>query len=148
MEAFGAEWGLLPHWWKPSDKQPKRSAFQRKTINARSETAAEKPTFRDAMRKRRCLLPMDEFFERDHYFGVGEPIAFAGLWESWCGEDGEIETVTLLTTTPNSDVRGVGHHRMPVLLTTPDRRRDWIVSGADEEMHEPTQDGKLVVMSK
>lgn len=104
LEAYGAEWGLLPSWWKPSDKMPKRSSFQRKTFNARSETAAEKPSFRDAWKKRRCLLSFSEFEEKKHLFGLGDPIAFAGLWESWLGKDGAIETVTLLTTRPNPDV--------------------------------------------
>ena len=145
LAAFTPEWGLLPRWWKPSGKTPKRATFQRMTFNARSESAAEKPTFRDAMKKRRCLLPFDQFFEKDHYFGIGEPISFAGLWESWLGEDGELETVTLLTTEPNAEVRGVGHHRMPVLLTTPDSRRDWLVSGADAIDRQPLADGVLAV---
>lgn len=145
LEAFVAEWSLLPSWWKPSDKSPKQSSFQRRTFNARSETAASKPTFRDAMKKRRCLLPFDEFEEKGHYFGVGEPINFAGLWESCRGEDGEIETVTLLTTEPNAEVRGVGHHRMPVLLTTAESRRDWLVEGADAIDLGPLADGVLRV---
>ncbi|MEO0530524.1 MAG: SOS response-associated peptidase family protein [Planctomycetota bacterium] len=145
LEAFVAEWGLLPRWWKPSDKTPKRAKFQRQTFNARSETAATKPTFRDAMKKRRCLLPFDQFEEKGHYFGIGEPISFAGLWESWRGEDGEVETVTLLTTEPNAEVRGVGHNRMPVLLTTAESRRDWLVEGAEAVELGPFADGVLTV---
>ncbi len=148
LEPFGAEWGLLPSWWKPSDKTPKRSSFQRKTFNARSETAAEKPSFRDAWRKRRCLLPFSEFEEKKHLFGLGYPIAFAGLWESWLGESGPIETVTLLTTRPNAEVESVGHHRMPCLLTTPELRRRWLVDGAEDgnaQLLAPVKDALLSV---
>ncbi|MEQ8848407.1 SOS response-associated peptidase [Botrimarina sp.] len=152
LEVFAAEWGLLPGWWKPSDKTPKRSTFQRKTINARSETAASKPTFRDAWRRRRCLLPLEEFFERGHYFALDDtrpPMAFAGLWERWTGAaDGDVHSVTLLTTEPNSDVRSVGHHRMPCLLTTPDERRRWLTEGADttvDPLLRPIGDVRLAV---
>lgn len=145
LEAFAAEWGLLPFWWKPSDAAKKRSAFQRKTINARAETAAEKPTFRDAWKRRRCLLPCDEFFERGFYFGIGEPMAFAGLWESWRGGDGDAATsCTLLTTEPCAEVRGVGHHRMPVLLTTPEERWRWLAADGDAALLRPLADGRLV----
>lgn len=143
LEAFAAEWGLLPRWWKPSDKTPKRAKFQRQTFNARCETAATKPAFRDAMKRRRCLLPLDEFSEKDHYFGVGEPFSFAGLWESWLGEEGGVETVTLLTCEPNAEVRDVGHHRMPVLLTTPAARRDWLLQSAAGDLLAPLPDGVL-----
>lgn len=145
LEAFGAEWGLLPRWWKPSDKQPTRAAFQRGTFNARSETAATKPTFRSAMKDRRCLVPFLEFHEKDHYFGIGEPMAFAGLWESWLGEHGDVLSVTFLTTEPNAEVRSVGHDRMPLLLDTPEVRRRWMVEGADDEMLKPFADGVLSI---
>ncbi|MEO0531957.1 MAG: SOS response-associated peptidase [Planctomycetota bacterium] len=153
LEAFLPEWGLLPRWWKPSDKAPKRARFQRQTFNARSETAATKPAFRDAMKRRRCLLPLIEFFERDHYFGLRdggepEPISFAGLWESWRGEDGEVETATLLTCEPNAEVRAVGHHRMPVLLTTPEQRRDWLVQGPGAVTLSAIAEGRLSVQAK
>ncbi|MEN1682110.1 MAG: SOS response-associated peptidase [Planctomycetota bacterium] len=159
-EVAGMEWGLLPRWWKPSDKAPKRSTFQRKVFNARCESVHEKPTFRDAFRRRRCLIPADCFFEKGHYFHTedGEPFCFAGLWESWrAGEgeaseasaDGWVLTCTLLTTEPNGAVRGVGHHRMPVLLTSAEAARVWLESdpadrGAFERLFEPFS-GRLVV---
>ena len=146
LEAFGPEWGLLPSWWKPSDRTPKRFAFQRKTINARSETAAEKPSFREAWKHRRCLLPVSRFEEKKHYFSLEQPVAFAGLWESWLGKDGPIETTTLLTTLPNAEIEAVGHHRMPCLLTTPEMRAKWLEEGAessDAEMLSPLKDGLL-----
>ncbi|MGL4512681.1 MAG: SOS response-associated peptidase [Lacipirellulaceae bacterium] len=165
LEVFVAEWGLLPGWWKPSERTPKRQAFQRQTINARSETAHEKPTFRDAMRRRRCLIPCGEFFERGHYFRLAgserleadgadpEPIAFAGLWETWrdapsSGEPVTLTTATLLTTEPNAEVRAVGHHRMPVLLTTPEARRAWLVEGPSPGLLVPLADRSLVARGK
>jgi putative SOS response-associated peptidase YedK len=125
-----AEWGLLPFWWKPSDKTPKRSAFQRKCFNAHSENVDVKPSFREAFkRRRRCLLPASEFFEEDHYvrFADERPFAFAGLWESWQGGEGDtVESCTLLTTEPNELVRSVGHHRMPMLLASEVDWRQWL----------------------
>jgi putative SOS response-associated peptidase YedK len=119
-EMVAAEWGLLPAWWKPSDKTPKRTAFQRKCFNARSEEVDAKPTYRDAFKRRRCLVPADEFFEKGHYFHQPDfrPFAFAGLWEQWRGgEDEVVQSFTLLTTEANELVRSVGHPRMPVMLT-------------------------------
>src|SRR5438309_32624 len=98
-------WGLLPAWVKDPAKvqQP---------INAKAETAAEKPMFRDAFKRRRCLVPADGFYEWKQGEGGkqpvyihmkdGEPFAIAGLWEHWVGQDGQvIESCTLLTTEPN-----------------------------------------------
>ena len=128
-EMVAAEWGLLPFWWKPSDKTPKRATFQRKCFNARSEDVDKKPTFREAFKRRRCLLPASEFFEKGHYFRFADDrtFAFAGLWDSWRGGEGEIvESCTFLTTEPNDLVRSVGHHRMPVLLASEDAWRLWL----------------------
>jgi putative SOS response-associated peptidase YedK len=150
LEVFGAEWGLLPRWWKPSDKQTKRSAFQRGTFNARSETAATKPTFRAAMKDRRCLIPFVEFHENGYYFGIPngddlETLAFAGLWESWLGEDGEILSVTFLTTEPNKEVVSIGHDRMPLILESPEQRRRWLIEGASAELLRPFPYGWLAL---
>ncbi len=128
-ELVECEWGLLPFWWKPSDKTPKRATFQRKCFNARSEDVHAKPTFRDAFKRRRCLLPANEFFEKGRYFHPVDhkAFAFAGLWERWRDADGEaVESCTLLTTEPNELVRSVGHHRMPVLLTSEDAYAAWL----------------------
>jgi putative SOS response-associated peptidase YedK len=115
-----AQWGLVPHWAKDP-------AIGNQLINARSETVAEKPSFRDAFRKRRCLIPADGFFEwagakgtkrQPFHFRLsdGLPFAFAGLWERWHGQDGEmLGTCCLLTTAANEVVRPI-HDRMPVLL--------------------------------
>lgn len=128
-ELVAAQWGLLPAWWKPSDKAPKRTTFQRKCFNARSEDVHVKPSYRDAFRNRRCLMPADEFFERGHYFHLPghRPFAFAALWERWRGGDDEVvDTCTLLTTEANDLVRSIGHPRMPVLLTTEDQYARWL----------------------
>jgi putative SOS response-associated peptidase YedK len=110
-------WGLVPGW--ASDP---RIGFS--CINARAETAASKPAFRSAFRRRRCLIPTDGFFEwqkqgkarQPFLFRIrdGQPFAFAGLWDHWTQGDGR-ETCTILTTTANELVRSL-HDRMPVIL--------------------------------
>ena len=117
-------WGLIPAWAKDPE-------IGNRLINARSETAAEKPSFRSAFQKRRCIVPADGFYEwgtgsgshrRPHWFRLeeGSPMAMAGLWERWNDPSGEtIETCTLLTTDANECVSAV-HHRMPVLLDSRD----------------------------
>jgi putative SOS response-associated peptidase YedK len=112
-------WGLVPSWVKdPQDFST--------IINARSETAAEKPSFRAAMRHRRCLIPADGFIEWTGPKGSKRPffikrededlIAFAGLWEHWQGADGsEIESAVILTTEANATVSPL-HNRMPVII--------------------------------
>jgi putative SOS response-associated peptidase YedK len=114
-------WGLIPFWAKDP-------SIGYKTINAMSETAAEKPAFRDAMRRRRCLIPADSFYEwkkigpkekQPYNFGMIDDsvFAFAGLWERWRDPAGNfVETCTILTTTPNSLVGDV-HDRMPAILS-------------------------------
>jgi len=112
-------WGLLPRWWKPSAKFQIPRAFQRNTFNARSETVHEKPSFRDAFKKRRALIPVTAFYEGGHFFGLEgqEVFALAGLWEHWKTDDDELTTCTVLTTEANSLV-GQYHprKRMPVIL--------------------------------
>jgi putative SOS response-associated peptidase YedK len=117
-------WGLIPAWAKDS-------SIGFKTINGMSETAAEKSAFRDAMKRRRCLIPTDGFYEwkklgrkekQPYNFGMIDDsvFAFAGLWERWRDPAGEfIETCTILTTKPNSLVADV-HDRMPVILKPED----------------------------
>jgi putative SOS response-associated peptidase YedK len=116
-------WGLIPAWVKDS-------ASGAQPINAKAETAAEKPMFRDAFRHRRCLVPADGFYEwrqedkrkQPVYICMKdrEPFAFAGLWERWEGSDGRtIESCALLTTEPNDLLRPV-HDRMPVILDPKD----------------------------
>jgi putative SOS response-associated peptidase YedK len=112
-------WGLVPFW----AKDPTIGA---RMINARSETVAEKPAFRAALRYRRCLIPADGFYEWQKREKQKQPFyihlanhrafAFAGLWESWQGGDGsELETCTILTTSANNLMQPI-HDRMPVIL--------------------------------
>jgi len=113
------KWGLIPHWAKDQ-------SVATGTINAKGETAAEKPAFRDPMKFRRCLIPADGFYEwkrtgatkQPFCFEVkdGELFAFAGLWDGWRNTEGKwIKTCTILTTTPNAVTSAV-HDRMPVIL--------------------------------
>jgi putative SOS response-associated peptidase YedK len=112
-------WGLIPSW-------AKEISFGAHTINARAETIAEKPTYRAAFRRRRCLVPADGFYEwkkvgkekQPHAIrpADGNPIAFAGLWERWQPAGGEaIESMTIITTQANELLRPL-HERMPVIL--------------------------------
>ncbi|MBT5415836.1 MAG: SOS response-associated peptidase, partial [Rhodospirillaceae bacterium] len=112
-------WGLVPYWAKDE-------GIGDRLINARSETAAEKPSFRRAMETRRCLIPVDGFYEwkaagklKQPYrieLDGRRPFAFAGLWERWeKGAGGSLETCAILTTEANDRLRAI-HHRMPVIL--------------------------------
>lgn len=120
-------WGLIPGW-------AKERSLGARLINARAETAAEKPAFRAAFKARRCLIPADGFYEWVHQgsakqpyfitFRDGRPFAFAGLWERWSGEGEAVESCTILTTTPNEVVAPL-HHRMPVILP-PEQYQLWL----------------------
>ena len=125
-------WGLIPRWAKDP-------TIGSRMINARSETAAEKPSFRVAFKYRRCLVPADGFYEWQKTNGQKQPVriqmsdgglfAIAGLWEHWASPDGsEIESCTLLTTEPNERLRPV-HNRMPVILP-PEDYDLWLDTGA------------------
>ena len=116
-------WGLIPSW---ADDP----AIGHRLINARAETAADKPAFRSAFRHRRCLIPADGFYEwhkapggkTPHHIHLHDntPFAFAGLWETWRSPDGSsLETFTILTTEPNELVKPL-HNRMPVMLGATD----------------------------
>jgi len=129
-------WGLVPFWAKDAK-------LGYSTINARSEEAAVKPAYRDALKKRRCLVPADAFYEwqrpnsnspamAKQPFAIalssGQPYAMAGLWESWQPRDAApLETFTILTTDPNSLMEPI-HNRMPVILAAQDYAR-WLDPG-------------------
>lgn len=127
-ELIAAEWGLLPFWWKPSGERVKRGGFQRKCVNATCEDIQTKPSYREAFKRRRCLMPAERYFERGHGFHLPgfEPFAFAGIWESWRDGDETVESCALLTTEPNDLVRAVGHNRMPVMLTDAEQCSLWL----------------------
>jgi putative SOS response-associated peptidase YedK len=119
-------WGFLPAWVK----DPKTFPL---LLNARGESVLEKPAFRNAIRRRRCLIPTDGFYEwqagsgsgpRQPYFvrarrdspGADQPLAFAGLFETWTGPNGEeLDTVAIVTTAANRTLAPL-HHRMPVFI--------------------------------
>lgn len=124
-------WGLLPSWAKDP-------SLANKLINARSETAHEKPSFRAAFKRRRCLIPADGFFEwkRDGNEKTpmfihlkGRPVfALAGLWEVWNSPQGdEVRSCTILTTEANDFMKTI-HDRMPVILDPADYD-EWLVAG-------------------
>lgn len=127
-------WGLIPSWAKD-----RKIAY--KTINARAETVAEKPSFRSAYRKRRCLILADGFYEWRKE-GEGKqpyrivmadrgPFAMAGLWEFWRdpADQSPVESCTIIVTEANAYLSRL-HHRMPVILAPDDHAR-WLDPGAD-----------------
>jgi len=125
-------WGLIPSW----SKDPR---IGNRMINARAETVAEKPAFRTAFKRRRCIVLADGFFEwrrtddgKIPYFismKNRQPFAMAGLWERWSGADSPIESCTIITTAANRMMTSL-HDRMPVILSTENTRR-WIDTADD-----------------
>lgn len=130
-EIVPCRWGLLPHWSKPDSTY--------KAINARAETLTKKPFFRDAYRKRRCLIPANGFYEwkkmdrykQPFYFRLRdqELMGFAGLWEYWEDPDNRFESCAIITTTANEIMKPV-HDRMPVIITPNDYER-WLDTGKE-----------------
>lgn len=146
-------WGLIPSWVKDP-------ASFTTLINARSETAQEKPSFRASMRHRRCLVPTDGFYEWTGEKGAKQPhlirpkggglMAMAGVFEHWLGADGsELETLAILTISANRTMQPI-HDRMPVIVG-PDAFEAWLDcrSGSAEfaaEMLRPAADDLLEVI--
>jgi putative SOS response-associated peptidase YedK len=142
-------WGLVPFWAKDP-------SIGNKMINARAETLAEKPPFRNLLKRRRCLVIADGFYEWKPDPGGGrkgaktpiyvrmkdgKPFAFAGLWDTWRGPDGsKMRTCTIITTAPNELMREI-HDRMPVIVP-PEKYQQWLdpnerEAGELEEMLKP-----------
>lgn len=126
-------WGLVPFWAKDP-------AIGNRMINARSETLADKPSFKNAFKRRRCLILADGFYEWQKKTGEktkiptyihmkdGKPFAFAGLWEEWNSPDGsQILSATIITTKPNELVAPI-HNRMPVILPS-STYEQWLAPG-------------------
>jgi putative SOS response-associated peptidase YedK len=129
-----SRWGFMPSW-------AKELADGYKMINARAETAAEKPSFRQAFQKQRCLVVADGFYEwkkegaakKPYYIRLrsGRPFGFAGLYNIWKSPEGEeIRTCTIITTDSNDLIRSI-HDRMPV-IASPDQYDLWL----DDKVHE------------
>jgi putative SOS response-associated peptidase YedK len=123
-------WGLIPFWSKDSK-------IAHRAINARAETIATAPAFREAFRKRRCLVPASGFYEwrklddgskQPYFIGMrdGAPFAFAGLWERWEKGEAPVETFTIITGEPNSLLAKL-HNRMPMILD-PDDYDAWLTA--------------------
>jgi putative SOS response-associated peptidase YedK len=126
IDAF--KWGLIPFWAKDT-----KVGF--KMINARADTVAEKPSFRNAFKQRRCLIPADGFYEWKKIGADKQPyrillkdqliFSMAGLWESWTNPDGEeIKSCTIITTDPNELMLDI-HDRMPMILSVEDEHK-WL----------------------
>jgi putative SOS response-associated peptidase YedK len=124
------KWGLVPSWSKDSD-------IGNRMINARAETLTEKPSFREAFKSRRCIIPASGFYEwqkqakgakQPFYFYLKDKdvFGFAGLWESWIDKQTgeELETCTIITTEANNVLKSV-HERMPVILK-PESYDEWL----------------------
>lgn len=133
------KWGLVPSWAKDP-------SIGNRMINARAETAAEKPSFRAAFKRRRCLIVADGFYEwqrtgsskkkQPYYIQMEDeaPFGFAGLWERWQdGEGSYLETCTILTTEPNKLMAPI-HNRMPVILH-PDDHDLWLDPSLQDGRH-------------
>lgn len=130
------QWGLVPFWAKDA-------RMGSRMINARSETAAEKPAYCAAFKRRRCLLPASGYYEwkkqphgkTPHYFSMadGRPFSMAGLWEEWNSPDGELlHTCSILTTEASPGVAPI-HHRMPVILDA-DAQLRWLTTDPEDRI--------------
>ena len=129
-EITSMKWGLIPSW----SKDP---SIANRLINARSESVDTKSSFKAAWKRRRCLIPADGFYEWKKIGRKKQPyrfllndesvFAFGGLWETWGASDGsEVDTLTILTTRPNSMVAEI-HDRMPVIIE-PEHYREWLLA--------------------
>lgn len=131
------KWGLVPSWSKDA-------TMGSHMINARSETVAEKPAFRHAIKYNRCIVPVSGFYEWSHGEGMKQPhfihlvdhsvMSLAGIWEHWIAPDkSELETFSILTTEPNKLIEPL-HNRMPVILQ-PEDYDLWL----NKNIHDPHQ---------
>jgi len=149
-EPVRLRWGLVPHWAGSSD-------MAARTINARAETVADKPAFRDPFRERRCLVLTTGFYEwqklpagkQPHFICMPnqELFTFAGLWDRWRGRSGTTESCTIVTTDANRTLKPI-HPRMPVILD-PEVHDLWLnAEGADRRnllaLLKPYPDDRLI----
>lgn len=130
-ESAVCHWGFIPHWVKEPVLKP---------INARAETLAGKPYFRDAFRRRRCLVPANGYYEWRAAPGGKQPFfirmagadlfSFTGLWSSWQGPDGLVESCAIITTTAREELADI-HDRMPVIIA-PEDYDAWLEDGGQD----------------
>jgi putative SOS response-associated peptidase YedK len=148
LELWPMRWGLIPSWWKQSRKELPS------TFNARAETVTGRPSFRDAFRERRCIIPASGYYEwkpmpggkQPYYISArdGSILPFAGLWDEWHDpESGEqIRSCTIIVTDSNALTRPI-HDRMPVILHGA-RQTAWLASAAAAiELLKPAPDDVL-----
>ncbi|MEM1326470.1 MAG: SOS response-associated peptidase [Bacteroidota bacterium] len=141
-------WGLLPFW----SKEGKLSG---RLINARSEGIEAKPSFRLPVRKRRCLVLADSFYEwrtengKKLPYRIYDPntevMTFAGIWEHWNKDGQSIHTFSIITTEPNAEMRPI-HNRMPVILSKEESRKEWLLADKLDDalsLLKPLPDGSL-----
>ena len=124
-------WGFIPHWVKEPVLKP---------INARAETLTGKPYFRDAFKRRRCLVPANGYYEWRAAAGGKQPyfirmagadlFSFAGLWSAWQGPDGRVESCVIITTAAKEELADI-HDRMPVIIA-PDDYDEWLDAGGQD----------------
>jgi len=160
LELHFAQWGLLPHWFRPKSADPEAEArrFGARTFNARSETAHEKASFRTALKKSRCLVPAVSFTEwvkgptgkqqTRLRRADGDVLVFAGLYSRWrpSKDVDKRTTFTILTTAPNAEAAAI-HNRMPAVLESGDWVR-WLSADTSVDdaraLLRPAPDGTLV----
>jgi putative SOS response-associated peptidase YedK len=145
LELTPMRWGLIPSWWKKTAKELPS------TFNARAETVAEKPMFRDAFKRSRCVIPASGYYEwkptptgkQPYYISAadGSVLSFAGLWDEWHDiESGEIvKSCTVIVTAANEFTRRV-HERMPVVL---EQFEPWLAGAAGAEVLKPAPEKML-----
>jgi putative SOS response-associated peptidase YedK len=147
IELVPMRWGLIPYWWKKPLKQLPA------TFNARAESVADKPIFRDPFRRHRCIIPASGYYEwiarpdgKQPYFisaADGGVLSFAGLWDRWKNPDtGEpVASCTIIVTDANAMTRPI-HDRMPVLLGKADFE-PWLNGAAGAELLRPAAEDRL-----
>jgi len=130
-ELVNLHWGLIPHWARDNKLQP---------INARADSVAKKPFFRDSFRHRRCLIPTNGYYEWTELTGKKQPyfihlkdielFSFAGIWSRWDSPEQAIESCAIITTDANKHL-SIVHDRMPVIID-PDDYDQWLNEGGEE----------------
>jgi len=129
-------WGLVPHWSNDGKNTGR-------LINARSEGIETKPSFRIPIRKRRCLVPADSFYEWRKegprkipyriFLKNGKLLFFAGVWDTWYKGDYGVKTFSIITTLPNAEMQAL-HNRMPVILQTLEEQKKWLEADDMDEV--------------